>query len=406
MSPSRSTLLVLLALALASPAAAHHRQTPPLVRLTISGDTPLPPMASPGNKTLALIVNSALGKKVVSISPWRDKRQLTGCSSPVPTSCNLQTLIADAGDNANPAVAVSGRAFAFDSGSDPLQSGLPGRQVIGALKTQLRGVSDDPTGTSINPTVDATGLMVAFESTGDLAQTGNPGARQIFLSGRDGSVRQVSQGTGTSRNPVLSAKNHMIAFESSSDPKTGADTGIAQIWVGSVLGGAAVPITKGFGPSTNPAMSNDGRIVAFQSTADLAETLADTGVSHIYAYDTKSMTFARITTNTSDPLGCTLPSSFKVQQDWRVAFVCSGVPYYYMLRGDQRYRVPADNGSTQRVVTELGIHFLVMSTTADLLGTGSTPGNQVYLVNLFKRPAVPVAGVASWFPKRGIPPLL
>ena len=131
-------------------------------------------MASPGNKTLALIVDSALGKKVVSISPWRDKRQLTGCSSPVPTSCNLQTLIADAGDNANPAVAVSGRAFAFDSGSDPLQTGLPGRQVIGALKTTLRTVSDDPTGTSINPTVDATGLMVAFESTGDLAGTGNP----------------------------------------------------------------------------------------------------------------------------------------------------------------------------------------------------------------------------------------
>jgi hypothetical protein len=76
-----------------------------------------------------------------------------------------------------------------------------------------------------------------------------------------------------------------------------------------------------------------------------------------------------------------------------------------MLRGDQRYRVPADNGSTQRVVTELGIHFLVMSTTADLTGNGPTPGNQVYLVNLFKRPAVPVAGVASWFPMRGIPPL-
>src|SRR5262249_24812837 len=187
-----------------------------------------------------------------------------------------------------------------------------------------------------------------------------------------------SQGTGTSRNPVLSARNGLIAFESSSDPKTGADTGIAQIWVGSTFGGPPVPITKGFGPSTNPAVSNDGRIVAFTSTADLTpDSLADTGVSQIYAYDTKTQTFVRITTDTSDPLGCTLPSTFKCQQDWRVAFVCSGVPYYYMLRGDQRFRVPADTGTTQRVVAELGIHFLVMSTTADLLGTGSTPGNQV-----------------------------
>jgi hypothetical protein len=394
MSLSRSSVLVLLGLAIASPAAAHHRQTPPIVVLVDKGDTPLPRMASPGNKTLALAVDSALGKKIVSISPWRDRK-----------NPSTQTPVADAGDNADPAVAVSGRAFAFDTGSDPLQTGLPGRQVVGALKTQLRSVSDDPTGTSINPTIDATGMMVAFESTGDLAGTGNPGARQIFLSGRDGSVTQVSQGMGTSRNPVLSAKNHLVAFESSSDPKTGADTGIAQIWVGSVLGGAPVPITRGFGPSTNPAISNDGRIVAVQSTADLPETLADTGVWQIYAYDTKSKTFARITTNTSDPLGCTLPSSFKILQDWRVAFVCSGVPYYYMLRGDQRYRVPADNGATQRVVTELGIHFLVMSTTADMTGAGPSAGNLVYLVNLFKRPAVPVPGVASWFPTRGIPPL-
>jgi hypothetical protein len=329
-------------------------------------------------------------------------------------SCNLQTPIADAGANANPAVASTGRAFAFDSGSDPLQTGLPGRQVIGALKTQLREVSDDPTGTSVNPTVDGTGMLVAFESTGDLAGTGNQGARQIFLSGRGGTVTQLSQGLGTSRNPVLSARQGLVAFESSSDPKTGADTGIAQIWIGNIAGGAA-PITNGFGPSTNPALSNDGRIVAFTSTADLAHTLADTGVSQIYAYDTKTKTFARITTDTSDPLGCTLPSTFKCQQDWRVAFVCSGVPYYYMLRGDQRFQVPevpGHTGITQRVVTELGIHFVVMSTTADLLGTGSTPGNQVYLVNLFKRPAVPCgpvtgcfAGVAEWFPTRGLPPL-
>jgi hypothetical protein len=43
--------------------------------------------------------------------------------------------------------------------------------------------------------------------------------------------------------------------------------------------------------------------------------------------------------------------------------------------------------------------------TADMTGAGPSPGNLVYLVNLFKRPAVPVPGVASWFPLRGIPPL-
>src|SRR5262249_39326747 len=263
----------------------------------------------------------------------RDKRQLTDCSLPMPMSCNLQTQIADAGDNANPAVATSGRAFAFDSGSDPLQTGLPGRQVIGALKTQLREVSQDPTGTSANPTIAATGLTVASESTGALAGTGTPGARQIFVSDRDGTITQMSQGLGTSRNPVLSARNGLIAFESSSDPKTGADTGIAQIWVGSRTTGPPAPITKGFGPSTNPAVSNDGRIVAFSSTADLTpDSLTDTGVSQIYAYDTKTQTFARITTDTSDPLGCTLPSTFKCQQDWRGGRACHRAPHDHTVR--------------------------------------------------------------------------
>jgi hypothetical protein len=202
---------------------------------------------------------------------------------------------------------------------------------------------------------------------------------------------------------VLSPKRRLVIFESSSDPLTGVDTGVAQIWLGDVAGGTPLPITAGFGPSVNPAISNDGRIVAFESTADLAGTQADTGVSQVFMYDTKSKTYARIT---NEPAGCTLPSAFKVQLDWRVAFVCSGLPYFTMLRADQRYVVPAADGTTQRVIAELGIHFLVLSTTADLIaGSGTTPGSQVYLVNLFKRPAVPVPGEIKWFPSQGLPPL-
>src|SRR5262249_48435049 len=161
------------------------------------------------------------------------------------------------------------------------------------------------------------------------------------------------------------------------------------------------PITNGLGPSTNAAISNDGRLVAFDSTADLAGTLANTGVSQIFIYDTKTRTYARIT---NDAGGCTLPSVYQVHRDWRVTCVGSGTPYYYMLRDDQRFRVQADGGVTQRIVAELGIHFLLLSTTADLVaGSGATPGSQVYLVNLFKRPAVEVAGTATWFPTRGIP---
>jgi hypothetical protein len=384
--------LILVAVALASPATAHHRQTPPIVALTLSGDTPLPRVAAPGSKTLTLAVEFGASHRIVSISPWRNRR------SPA-----LQTIIAEAGDHANPTVGVSGRAFAFDSGSDPLATGLPGRQVIAAQRTTQFTVSNDPSGTSINPSVDSTGNVIAFESTADLAGTGNPGARQVFVRDRDGNIRQLSTGVGTSRHPIISPKRRLVIFESSSEPLTGADTGISQIWLGDIEGGPISPITAGFGPSRNPAISNDGRIVAFESTADLAGTQGDTGVSQVFMYDTKTKTYARIT---NDPSGCTVPSSFKVLRDWRVAYVCSGVPYFTMLRADQRYVVPAPDGVTQRVISELGVHFLVLSTTSDLLaGSGTTAGSQVYLLNLYKRPGVPVPGQLKWFPSQGLPPL-
>lgn len=53
----------------------------------------------------------------------------------------------------------------------------------------------------------------------------------------------------------------------------------------------------------------------------------------------------------------------------------------------------------------MGIHFLILSTTGNPLGGPVTTGKRVYMVNLYKRPAQPVAGLATWFPNRGIPAL-
>ena len=87
MQPSYRVVLVLAALALASTAAAHHRQTDPVVALTLSGDTPLPRVATPGKKTLTLAVQFGAGRRIVSVSPFQSGQ------SPAE-----QTIIADAGD--------------------------------------------------------------------------------------------------------------------------------------------------------------------------------------------------------------------------------------------------------------------------------------------------------------------
>ena len=86
----------------------------------------------------------------------------------------------------------------------------------------------------------------------------------------------------------------------------------------------------------------------------------------------------------------------------RVAFVCGGQGFYYLVRAAQRFQVPIDAGANiTHMLAELNPQFLLVSTTADLLQGGVTPNHQVYLINLFKRPAVPVAGTAVWFPHQG-----
>jgi len=372
-------------------AEAFHRQTPPVVPLTDSGDTPLP-RVSLSLKTVALAVPAGSGRKIVAISPWANQRQPAA-----------QTLIASSGDHRNPVASFSGRVVAFDTTTDFSGAGLPGRQIVARTRRAVLTLSNDPTGTSSNPALDAAGQRVVFESHGDLANTGNAGARQVFLRDVDGTIRQLSTGFGTSGNAVISVRRNLAAFESTSDPRTGFDTGLAQVWLADLRDGSAAPITQGLGPSGNPAISNDGRLVVFESTADLeADIPVDTGTWQVYAYDTRTRTFARIT---SDPAGCRSPSAYQTLGDWRIAFVCDERPFYYMLRRDQRFLVQSDGGITQRLVAQLGVHFVVLSTTADLVNGGTTAGKRVYLVNLFKRPAQPVEGTAVWFPERGIPPL-
>jgi hypothetical protein len=61
-------------------------------------------------------------------------------------------------------------------------------------------------------------------------------------------------------------------------------------------------------------------------------------------------------------------------------------------------------GVTQRILGEMGNHFVMVSSTGNPLAGGTTPGHQIYMINLFKRPATLVPGeVATWFPARGIP---
>ncbi len=362
------TGFVLVALGLlALPALAYHRQTPPIVGLTFSGDTPLPRVPA-GGRRLAIAISSS-GRQI-----FRQDR-----------GHNLLEQITTRGDNANATISSSANVIAWDSDCGQITCSEPGRQIFMWLSGTSFQASHDPTGTSVNPALSGKGTRLAFESRGDLAGANPTGARQIFQRANDGLVSQLSQGKGTSGNVALDHSGLRVVFDSTSD-LSGADTGVSQIWYLSPVGYPQI-ITNGSGPSQHPAISSDGHWIAFESTADLTHDGHDTRVSQIFVYSAARQGLTQVS---NDPAGCSGASVSAVPADMSVGYVCHGAGYFYHLGTAKHFQLPISGGDTAQAIAELGGHFMVVSTTANMLGSGTTTGHQLYMLNLFKLAAIPL----------------
>jgi hypothetical protein len=209
-----------------------------------------------------------------------------------------------------PAVSRTGAVVAFHSNADNFAgSGCPdgGRHVFvweeagGALTCVSRSPAGAPgDGASEAPALDDAGRRVAFESdAGNLtAACAATGVRQVYVHDRATQVTtcvSVDQtgapGTGPSGEVALSGDGQVVAFATAAANLTGGGTGggaaapgalaqvgaLAQIVrrntaVASAVtellsqsGGLPAP-----GASARPALSQDGTVAAFQSTAPLA----------------------------------------------------------------------------------------------------------------------------------------
>lgn len=376
----RPSTLALAAIAFAAaPAAGFHRQTSPVVQLTTTGDNALPRLPAFGNK-LVVSLDTGGGRNVYRFSHG---------SGP-----GLMPLTGGSQLHDHPAANVGGSTVAWDVDCDLSQCPEAGHQifVLNGTGPALQ-VTHDPTGTSQNPALNARGTKLAFESQGNLAGGNNGGAREIFLLTSVG-ITQASFGAGDSQNPVLTRSGRLLIYDSTSHPVTGADTGVSQIWL-APWGEAPFPITSGAGSSRRAAVTGNGRLVVFESTADLANGGANTGVSQIFAYEPRTGSFWRLT---NQPGGCTGPSVDEVARDWRVTFTCGGRAFIHRVRADERSYVPMlDEGTTSQATAELGGYFMVVATTANLPDGGTTPGHQLYLLNLYKLPTLTTPSDAIQF---------
>ena len=353
----------------AAPVHAHHRQSPPIGAITTSGDTAIPRVPAPGAR-IAVVMPDVDGHPMVFRKDWN-------------TSFERLTT---QGDNANPTIATNGTIVAWDSDCSLIGCVDPGRQIFLWVNGILTQVTHDPTGTSVNPALTARGSRLGFESRGDLGGTGNA-TRQVFVRSKDGLITQVSQGAGSSANISLDRTGLNIVFDSTSDPG-GADSGIAQIWF-QPRGGIPTRLTTGQAASRSPAISHEGRVIAFESRAALTGDGHAMTVSQIFAYEVVTQQLTQIT---NDAQGCSGASVMRISRDTRVAYVCHGEGFFHLMTANQSYHLPIVGGDTAQAVATLGTHFMMVSTTADLLGTpGSTAaGHQLYALNLFKLAADPI----------------
>ncbi len=141
--------------------------------------------------------------------------------------------------------------------------------VVAATYTITRVTDAD--GCSREPSMSGSGRVVAFDSEADLVSGQNPdGNFEIFTFDRFKGFTQITHSTGLENHePSISTNGRSIAFTSANDlvPGSNAD-GSDEVFL--ATHGTIQQLTNSSGGNSNqPAISGNGKVVAFISTADL-----------------------------------------------------------------------------------------------------------------------------------------
>jgi Tol biopolymer transport system component len=191
----------------------------------------------------------------------------------------------------NPAISADGRFVAFASyasnlvrgdGNDDQDVFVRDRQAGTTARVSLGPGGAQGDFYSDNPALSANGRFVAFESgASNLVPGDSNGVLDVFVRDRQtGTTRRVSlgaagaQGDEFSFGPAISADGRFVAFASVATNLVPGDTnGEADVFVRDRKAGTTRRVSfglgsaQGNGESYAPALSADGRLVAFLSRA-------------------------------------------------------------------------------------------------------------------------------------------
>jgi Tol biopolymer transport system component len=248
--------------------------------------------------------------------------------------------------SSTPAISADGRFIAFASTATNLvQGGGSGTSAVYlydvAAATTVRA-SVDSGGTPANgysdaPAISGDGRYVVFESVADNLVAGDSnGFYDIFVHDmQTGATTRVSvdssgaQANGQNSMPAISADGRYVAFRSLATNLVAGDTnGVFDVFVHDRQTGSTVIASvdsagvEGNAPSLRPSLSADGRFLAFYSDATNLVALDSNGVGDVFLRDLQAGTTVSVTADPNWVVGNQRSFAPSVSGDGRyVAFL-------------------------------------------------------------------------------------
>jgi Tol biopolymer transport system component len=252
------------------------------------------------------------------------------------------------GESDSPSISPDGRYVAFASAATDLVPGDTNARsdiyvydrVTGDMeRVSVKSNGEEVNGDSSSPSVSTDGWEIAFSSiASDLVSSDTNARRDIFVrERRNPTTRRVSvstsgvQGDRDSHTPAISSNGRYVAFASSATNLVLGDTnGRSDIFVHDrqTRATARVSVTsrggQGNGDSTAPSISTDGRYVAFLSTSSNLVSGDTNARIDVFVHDRQTGETRRVSVSTAGVQGDGDATAASISPDGRyVAFASS-----------------------------------------------------------------------------------
>ncbi len=226
-----------------------------------------------------------------------------------------------------PSMSTDGRYVAFSSDATNVVAGdtnsatdvfVRDRQSGTTERASVDDAGNGGASTSYAPAISADGRYVAFSSAAsNLVASDTNGMTDVFVRDRQaGTTERVSvddagnEAGDASYEPAISADGRYVVFRSTASNLVAGDTnGLMDIFVRDRQNSTTSRVSmssagaQGNGSSYEPAISGDGRLIAFRSSASNLVSGDTNGVSDIFIRDTQAGTTTRASVSSTGSQG-------------------------------------------------------------------------------------------------------